>query len=455
MNPAQVTSDLAYAPKAAILIGVLVAAFGAAFLAKVLYRYLRATPELRLSIKAAYRARRRWQNFCEMAGMTVTQKPSIMAQLGNTEGKKLPDRVRIPGIKTRPDVFGFTAFSKALPGIGLADWDKIRDHLADEWGASRIKLWQPKPGFINARAFLREPLEAVMPSELTTIDGTPLIKPGGLRADSDIVLMYSEDGDPITVNLARSGHGAIQGVTRSGKSITVNSLLAHAALMADVQTWIIDPNLGAVAPWWRTAHVVNADISPVRPTEILKALREEMDRRQGIFWAARTDKISTFSPELPLILLVIDEVSNYTNWGDKKQAEAFRAELQAVASQGAKFGVRLWLLGQKLEAAVLNTATRTNLTSRICHRVDTIEDFLHLFPDGRELEGNSADRTMPQGIGIAAVQGMTVPTRARSVYLPTEHCWTIADAIVEAFGEVRPLPAPKLTLAKEAADRAA
>ncbi|MEU3228470.1 FtsK/SpoIIIE domain-containing protein [Streptomyces sp. NPDC006976] len=420
-----------------------------------LARYYRASPELRQSIKAARRARRSWKTFCEMAGMTVQQQPGLLAQMTNTSGKKLEPHTLIPPIRTTPDVFGFTAYSRALPNIGLADWDKIRDHIADQWGVSRIKLWQPQPGYINARAYLREPLDAVMPSELTTIDGSPLVKPGSLRADSDIVLMYSEDGDPITVNLARSSHGAIQGVTRSGKSITVNTLLAHAALMADVQTVIIDPNLGAVAPWWRTAHTVNADISPDGPTEILRSLRAEMDRRQGIFWAKRTDKITDFSPEVPLILLVIDEVSNFTNWGDKKKAEAFRAELQAVASQGAKFGIRLWLLGQKLEASVLNTATRTNLTSRISHRVDTMEDFLHLFPDGRDLEVNAADRAMPQGIGIAAVQGMTTPVRARSVYLPTEHCWTIADAIVDALGEVRPLPAPKLTLAAEAAERAA
>lgn len=420
-----------------------------------LFRYYRATPERRQSLKAARRARRSWTSFCEMAGMTVQQQPGILAELTNTSGKKLEPRTIIPPIRTSADAFGFTVHSRALPKIGLADWDNVRDHLADQWGVNRVKLWQPKPGYINARAYLREPLDSVMPSHLTTAEGTPVVKPGSLRADSQIVLMYDEDGDPITVNLARSGHGAIQGVTRSGKSITVNTLLAHAALMPDVQTVIIDPNLAAVAPWWRTAHTVSADIAPDGPTEILRSLREEMDRRQSIFWSKRTDKITDFSPEVPLILLVIDEVSNYTNWGDRKKAEAFRAELQAVASQGAKFGIRLWLLGQKLEAAVLNTATRTNLTSRISHRVDTMEDFLHLFPDGRDLEVNAADRSIPQGIGIAAVQGMTTPLRARSVYLPTEHCWHISDSIVDALGEVRSLPAPKLTLAKEAAVRAA
>jgi S-DNA-T family DNA segregation ATPase FtsK/SpoIIIE len=418
-------------------------------------RYARAPKDVRPNILAARRARRSWKTFCQMTGLTVQRQPGLLAQMTNTSGKELKPETIWPALRTNVDPFGFTAYSKALPGIGLEDWDKVRDHIADQWGATRIKLWQPKPGYINARAFLREPLDALIPSELTTIDGSPLVKPGSLRADSDILLGYTEDGEPVIINLATGSHGAIQGVTRSGKSITVNTLLAHAALMADVQTVIIDPNLGAVAPWWRTAHTVSAAISPEEPTEILRGLRAEMERRQGIFWARRTDKLTDFTPDMPLILLAIDEVSNYTNWGDKKKAEAFRAELQAVTSQGHKFGIRVWLLGQKLEASVLNTATRTNLTTRISHRVDTIEDYLHLFPDGRDLEVTAADRTMPQGVGIASVPGMTLPARMRSVYLPAEHCWTISDAIVEAAGEVRPLPAPKLTLAKDAADRAA
>ncbi|GAA3246671.1 hypothetical protein GCM10020256_74440 [Streptomyces thermocoprophilus] len=45
---------------------------------------------------------------------------------------------------------------------------------------------------------------------------------------------------------------------------------------------------------------------------------------------------------------------------------------------------------------MLTTALRTNLSTRICHRVDTTEDYLHLFPDGRDLDITAADRTLPQ-----------------------------------------------------------
>lgn len=165
-----------------------------------------------------------------------------------------------------------------------------------------------------------------------------------------------------------------------------------------------------------------------------------MQRRERLFWSERTDRITDFSPELPLLLVVIDEVANYTRHPDRKARERFEAELLAIASQGAKFGIRLWLLTQKPSADVLTTAVRTNLSAPICHRIDTVEDFLHLFPDGRELDITAADRTMPQGVSIASVGDMRTPVRLRSVYLPTEACWQINDLMCVEGLKVRELP---------------
>ncbi|MET9661437.1 FtsK/SpoIIIE domain-containing protein [Streptomyces sp. NPDC006510] len=254
-----------------------------------------------------------------------------------------------------------------------------------------------------------------------------------------MLLGWDEDGTPIVLSLAYSAHALVAGLTRSGKSITVNTLLAYASLMRDVRLIVIDPNLGAVAPWWRTAYKVSDAFHPDEPTEILRWVREEMQRRERLFWSGRTDRITEFSPELPLLLVVIDEVANYTRHPDRKARERFEAELLAIASQGAKFGIRLWLLSQKPSADVLTTAVRTNLSARICHRVDTVEDFLHLFPDGRDLDITAADRTMPQGVSIASVGDMRTPVRLRSVYLSTEACWQILFevAATRVGGELR------------------
>ncbi|MFD5620632.1 FtsK/SpoIIIE domain-containing protein [Streptomyces yangpuensis] len=395
-------------------------------------RWYRADAETRVSLRQARRMRWGWKRLAPMLGLAVKDAtPTVLQQYGPQEPPTKP-HVLVPRLHTRAD---------ALPQVGLSAWQEAGEGLCDAWGMRRIRITQPKPGVIVARGFRREPLEAVIRSPLLGADGSPACRPGQFVSTDDVLLGLDEDGTPIVLNLAYSAHALIAGATRSGKSITVNTLLAYASLMRDVRLIVIDPNLAAVAPWWRTAYKVSDAIHPDEPTEILRWVREEMQRRERLFWSGRTDRISEFSPELPLLLVVIDEVANYTRHPDRKARERFEAELLAIASQGAKFGVRLWLLTQKPSADVLTTAVRTNLSARICHRVDTIEDFLHLFPDGRDLDITAADRTMPQGVSIASVGDMRTPIRLRSVYLPTEACWQINDLMCASGLKVRELPA--------------
>ncbi len=83
---------------------------------------------------------------------------------------------------------------------------------------------------------------------------------------------------------------------------------------------------------------------------------------------------------------------------------------------------------------------RTNLSARICHRVDTVKDFLHLFPDGRDLEVSAADRELPAGVAVTAIGTMRTPVRMHSVYLPTEACWQINEALCQTGHQIRDPP---------------
>lgn len=412
-------------------------------------QYARTEPETRASIRQAWKIRRSWKTLAPELGLSIKRYPGWVK---TAMSKSKPEQIVVtPDITTAADRFGVTLTAGTLPRVGIAEWQKAAPHLADEWGFGRVRVTQVGPGQIRARCFRNEPLDVDIPSDLVTIAGQLLVEPGSMSCHDSFVIQYTEDGDPVRINLAGLAHGLIAGVTRSGKSITTNSLLGNASCMRDVRLTIIDPNIGAVAPWWRTAHRVSSSVDPEEPTEILAKVREEMASRAGLFWARRTDKLDRFTPELPLDLVVIDEVANYTRHSDKKKREAFTAELTAVASQGAKYGVRLWLLAQKPNSDVISTAVRTNLTSRICHRVDTPEDYLHAFPDGRDLieQGvTAADRHMPQGVSITSVGDVRTPVRSRSVYLPTEHCWSIADQLCDAGYQLRDLPAPKLTVVK-------
>lgn len=413
-------------------------------------RYRNRTPWGRclVLVVLAFNARRTWLDFCKDTKLAKLTKPgrittrsalwSLMP--GVRVERRQPDQWKAPKLRVRAFAYGLRGTIKTTAEVSNEDLAKVSDRIADRWGVSRLQLEQDKPGRVCFRAYRYEPLDQDFASPLTDAFGMPAVAPDSITSADDIRLFYDQDGRPIDINLRKTAHGLLAGITRSGKSITANTLLAYASLMSDVRLVIIDPNLAAAAPWYRTAHRVCTDAHPAEPTKILQEVREEMEKRQGLFWDGRTDRLTDFDEDCPLWLVAIDEVTNYTRHSDKKAREAFTAELLAVASQAAKFGIRLWLIAQKPSADVLPTAVRTNLSTRVCHRVDTVEDFQHLFQDARELTVSAADREMPPGVAVVHTGAMKTPVRAKGVYLPTEACWAISDALVDAGHAVRELP---------------
>ncbi|MEU4541704.1 FtsK/SpoIIIE domain-containing protein, partial [Streptosporangium sp. NPDC023825] len=396
------------------------------------YDYLRGSSHVRASMRRAVVIKWTWRRTARLLNLSITDKTPTAGQF--LTNRKTPPQPRIitPRLRTRVDAFSVTIESRAIGAVNARRWADHAQDLADLWRVGRVKVSSPSPGRVRARAFLTEPLEAFVPSPLITEHHglwLPAIAPGSLPPDHPVLLMLDEDGRPIHVNLVDGAHMLIAGVTRSGKSITVNTLLGAWALMNSVRLRIIDANLGTVAPWWRTAHTVCDDIDLERPTEILREIREEMEFRKRYFWELRADKLTQFTPDTPVEVLVIDELANYAKHPDKKRRELFLAELLAVASQGHKFGVRLVLITQKPEADILPTSIRTNLSARICHRVDTTEDFKHAFPGAADMDITAADRSMPPGVAIAQLLGMPTAVRARSAFTPSQACWSIADAI--------------------------
>ncbi|BBH67087.1 hypothetical protein ACTI_37720 [Actinoplanes sp. OR16] len=389
--------------------------------------------------RALYRRaaiRRGWKRQTRQLGLGVAQPvPGWLDRALNRQPGP-----QHPWLRATADQYGVTIRTGTMLGVGLDEWVKQSEHLRNAWRAERIKITQPEPGRLNLRVLLRDPLADDAPSPLVAASGSGwrcTVTPGSLDPYDPILWGYDDDGHPVTSSLAGGVHGLIAGATRSGKSIGANTLLAVASLTRNVRLTIIDPNLATAAPWWRTAYRVTDSSDPDDAAAVLNAVSDELEGNKALFWESRTDRVSEFTEDRPLHVVVIDELPNYTRHPDRKKSERFAAALLRFASQSAKFGGRLWLIAQKPGADVLSTTVRMNLSARICYRVDTGEDFEHLFPEGRSLPFTAADRSLPPGVGVAAVGSMPAPVRFRSVHLPTEACWSIADAICAAGGQRR------------------
>lgn len=233
-----------------------------------------------------------------------------------------------------------------------------------------------------------------------------------------------EDGMDVDLDISGSAHMLIAGATRSGKSIAAYGLLAHVLRMGDCARLLIaDPNDTTVAPFESKVAWSTTSTHPAEVIKMLQWVRREMDRRKPILRAMRRDKLDASTPDLPLIVIVIDEAANYLRHSDKKAVADLTDELMAVVSQGAKYGVRCILITQRPSSDVLNTTVRAQLSARLCFRVEDRETAMMAFPD---LADPDVLLTCAPGVGFVKEVGGTA-RRFRSVYL--EDHWSVADAL--------------------------
>ncbi len=363
-----------------------------------------------------------WPQLVPSASVETPDDGVCWTPVGARVRVQLPDDVSGPDLRAKSDKLS-SSMDVWKVRVHDVDGNKVRldlyvvDTLAEILPSPLIKaIKEPRPdGTIGTRFVSAVPI-------------------GSLSCYDDVLLGLNEFGGLMPINFAYGVHRAVQGATRSGKSVTLYTMILASLLMRDTVTVIIDPNGATVAPFWQCADYVCDSQDPKDAVAMLDIILEEMARRKQLFARLRSDRITDFSAEVPLWNIFIDENSNYTH--DKKYNE----KLKKVAKQVAKFGGRITLADQKLDHESLSTAIRINLFDRICHRVEAREDFDHLLPGLPDLakEAANSENPMPQGIAIARLMSHQRPVRTRMYLLPSEALYDIGDQITAELGAKRP-----------------
>lgn len=223
-----------------------------------------------------------------------------------------------------------------------------------------------------------------------------------LPADTDIPIGVAATGQPVALNFAaQAGHLVLQGVTRSGKSALTYNVLVHAAHMPGVEIWgndhtnILLGPLGAL-PGHRA---VGPDME--QHVETMRRAVEEMDRRIALLAARGVDKLDDFDADLPVLLYVLEEFPGLIKAAaarDKangaKPADRLAPQLEVglsrLVAEGAKVGVRVFLIAQRASANVVDTDSRSNFVARITLRMDNGEGVRMLHADAEPEAANRA-----------------------------------------------------------------
>jgi hypothetical protein len=334
-----------------------------------------------------------------------------------------------------------------VDGRSVEDWQKKVANMAAEFDVPEVRVWETDGEQVVLELRTKDPITQTRYSPLVDIvqttlpDGSPhtvyllRIPVDGLSVHQNIPVGPSEYGSMLTVNIAEDDHLAIAGTTRAGKSVFVNNILAPALLMRDCKVALVDPN-GATSPPWHQCVDLLCDTRDVdQAIKVLEEVFAEIERRQPLFARLRVAKLTQFSPKLPAWLVVVEEAANYKN------NPKFMEIMEKIGTQGAKYGVKLVVIAQKMSGENVPTGARAQLSGRVTFRVNDPQDYRMLFANAPQFaEDIQSKAKTPQGVGIASLPCHPDPVRFRALFLPDEGWFAIGDAIAAARGAVRPLP---------------
>lgn len=265
---------------------------------------------------------------------------------------------------------------------GVEQFQDVRGALARRLGFERVTITLESSGVMVVQGLERDPL-------------------GGIRyavdqraSDWPVVIGRLSNGADATVNLRDAAHLAIQGATRSGKSVLTYGLLAPLAGREDVRVCGVDPSSVLLGPWadrkdsgpiaLGSGAEVGAEESAIldQYVSVMIEVLREMTQRLAVLRTQGLDKFDTFDAERPLVVCVLEEfpgaieqlkAADATLKPAERRLPIFQAAVNRVLREGAKVGVRVILLAQRMDASIVGGASRSQLGVRITLRVDNAE----------------------------------------------------------------------------------
>jgi hypothetical protein len=221
-----------------------------------------------------------------------------------------------------------------------------------------------------------------------------------------------EDATPCRVLFLRR-HVLFGGATGAGKSGGLNVLMGNLAACEDVVIWAIDLKKGMeLGPW--APCIDRLATTPEEATALLADAVKILEARAA-YLAERGERVWEPSPDMPALVLVIDE---YAELADDAP-EAIR-HADSIARRGRAVAVNLIAATQRpTQKAMGQGAVRSQMDVRISFRVRERKDVDLILGQGMLNAGWHAHTLNAPGKFLVAAAEHDTPKRARA-YLITD-----------------------------------
>ena len=335
-----------------------------------------------------------------------------LVQYGMPHTCRGPRPIYTPNVVHVADGPAASYLVKMLPGQSISMYQEHSAVIAEWLGGVRARITRDSPGYLRIDILKSDPL-------LETVELPALAMTG----PEDLVFLgVDELGNIYRIRAVDLVHLAVQGATGSGKSIFVYCLITQLLTMppgevliaiSDVSGLLPRPFVGTVHEPWQ----VSGTGDPVRHIDLLEALVSEMDHRIARL-PDRKDQV-TLNSDTPLITVILEEYPGLLRaLDDGKRAggnvERCRRLVGRLVSEGRKAGIRVAILCNRAEAAVMEAFTREQCVVRLSFRVSGGDSIEMLHPGFRvEAEAHAA---APPGVALLSGPGVPI-ARIKSPYI--------------------------------------
>ncbi len=236
-------------------------------------------------------------------------------------------------------------------------------------------------------------------------------------------------------HVQRMPHGLIAGMTGSGKSILIHTIIGCILMQAtpdDVRLLMVDPKQTELTAYEDIPHLLRKIvIDPKEAADLLVWVVQEMERRNTILATARVRNLDEYREKmaallarsdfslkenLPYIVVIVDELAHLMMVAPAEVEE----NICKIAQLARAAGIHLILATQRPSVDIITGLIKANLPTRIACRVVSHHD------SGVILDTKGAEELLGKGDMLYLPEDAGEPDRLQGPFLSTKEAEAIA-----------------------------
>jgi hypothetical protein len=318
--------------------------------------------------KLVRRIRRNWLQICRQSQVTIEQRVN--------PSKVMVHAPRVAGI--RPSALGIDIRVRTIPGQPAQSILEAKDRFSSALGVP-LRATEIDKATVCLTAVLRDPLKG--------------IRAAGNSCTTRVVVGRCDDGSEAVIDLADAAHIAVQGMTRSGKSALLYTILGQVFASESVHISGIDPNQVLLGPLADASETDSNDFAlgadPVGALKLLGEACRVMDERARGLKDSGIAAYEEFTADFPIRVIVLEEYAGLLRQAAahdeglkpaERTAGKIKQRVGRLVSEGAKTGIRVILITQRAEASIIDGDSRGQFGTRITMAVDNADSVRLLHP---------------------------------------------------------------------------